>query len=57
MDDDTARLREELDALRAEVDTLRAEVAELRAYIGEVPCMECGITEFEEWRKERAEAS
>lgn len=40
-------------ALREEVAKLRAEVAELRSYIGEVPTMECGITSFEEWQKDR----
>ena len=43
----------ELSALREEVERLRHELAELREYIGEVPCMECGITSFEEWRKDR----
>jgi prefoldin subunit 5 len=49
----TPDLEEALAALRAEVATLRAEVAELRAYIGEVPTMECGITSFEAWQRER----
>jgi prefoldin subunit 5 len=53
MQDDIERLREELAALRAEVAALRVELAELRTYIGEVPAMECGITSYEEWRKER----
>lgn len=56
MDDDTSKLRDELAALRAEVAALRAELAELRDYIGDVPCMECGITGFEEWRAERQPA-
>ncbi|HKZ09484.1 MAG TPA: hypothetical protein VJL61_02115 [Rhodanobacteraceae bacterium] len=45
--------RAELSALRDEVERLRRELAELREYIGEVPCMECGITSFEEWQKDR----
>lgn len=49
-------LRGDLAALREELAALRAELAELRAYIGEVPCMECGITGFEEWRAERTPA-
>jgi prefoldin subunit 5 len=53
---ETARLdamRAELSTLREEVERLRHELAELREYIGEVPCMECGITSFEEWQKDR----
>jgi len=46
-------LRMELSALREEVERLRRELAELREYIGEVPCMECGITSFEAWQKDR----
>ena len=46
-------MRAELSALREEMERLRHELAELREYIGEVPCMECGITSFEEWQKER----
>ncbi|HET7561566.1 MAG TPA: hypothetical protein VFJ87_04205 [Rhodanobacteraceae bacterium] len=53
MPEQTPDLEEALAALRAEVATLRAEVAELRAYIGEVPTMECGITSFEAWQRER----
>jgi prefoldin subunit 5 len=45
-------MRTELAALREEVERLRRELAELREYIGEVPCMECGITSFEEWQKD-----
>lgn len=56
MDEDTAVLREEIAALRTELAAVRAELAELRDYIGEVPCMECGITSFEEWRRERQPA-
>jgi prefoldin subunit 5 len=51
--DNAETLREEIAALRAELAALRAELAELRAYIGEVPCMECGITPFEEWKQAR----
>jgi prefoldin subunit 5 len=46
-------MRAELSTLREEVERLRHELAELREYIGEVPCMECGITSFEEWQKDR----
>jgi len=42
----------ELSALREEVERLRRELAQLREYIGEVPCVECGITSFEEWQKD-----
>lgn len=52
--DESEVVRAELAALRAEVAALRAEVADLRDYIGEVPAMECGITDFAEWRRERA---
>ncbi|HEX7326848.1 MAG TPA: hypothetical protein VF292_16080 [Rhodanobacteraceae bacterium] len=47
------QLTAELAALRDEVAKLRAEVAELRNYIGEVPAMECGITDFDAWREGR----
>lgn len=53
MPDDIESLRAELAQLRDEVTQLRTELAELREYIGEVPCMECGITSFEEWHKDR----
>lgn len=53
MDFDPDRLRAEVDALRNEVAALRDGLAELRAYIGEVPCMECGITGFAEWKRDR----
>lgn len=53
VDDDIDGLRGEMGALRAELAALRAELRELRAYIGEVPSMECGITTFEEWQRER----
>ncbi|HEX5962014.1 MAG TPA: hypothetical protein VFY97_12330 [Rhodanobacteraceae bacterium] len=56
MGEDNAALRAEVAALRAEVAALRAELDELRAYIGEVPCMECGITGFEEWKLDREPA-
>lgn len=56
MQEESEQLRAELAALRAEVAALRAEVAELRDYIGEVPAMECGITDFAEWRREREKA-
>jgi prefoldin subunit 5 len=46
-------MRAEISALREEVERLKHELAELREYIGEVPCMECGITSFEEWQKDR----
>lgn len=46
-------MRADLAALREEVERLRRELGELREYIGEVPCMECGITSFEEWQKDR----
>ncbi|MBS0382482.1 MAG: hypothetical protein JSR56_08615 [Proteobacteria bacterium] len=55
MSEDDKPLAEELAALRAEVAALRAELAELREYIGDVPSMECGITSFAEWQKERME--
>ncbi|HEX5487625.1 MAG TPA: hypothetical protein VFX04_00585 [Rhodanobacteraceae bacterium] len=53
MDDDIEALRGEMAAMRTELAALRAELTELRAYIGEVPSMECGITTFEEWQRER----
>ncbi len=53
MAEETEQLRSELAALRAEVEALRKELAELRDYIGEVPAMECGITEFEAWKADR----
>lgn len=54
MADNVETLREEIATLRVELAALRTELAELRAYIGEVPCMECGITPFEEWKQARA---
>lgn len=56
VDEATAALQGEIAALRADVAALRAELSELRDYIGEVPCMECGITSFEEWRADREPA-
>ncbi len=56
MDEGDNELRGELAALRVELEALRAELAELREYIGEVPSMECGITTFEEWKREREDA-
>ena len=55
MVEDSKQPGEELGALRAEIAALRAELAELREYIGNVPSMECGITSFEQWQKDRAE--
>lgn len=53
MPDDIGSLRKEVADLRSQIGVLRAELVELRAYIGEVPSMECGITTFEEWQRER----
>jgi hypothetical protein len=53
VDDDIEALRGEMAAMRTELAALRAELTELCAYIGEVPSMECGITTFEEWQRER----
>ncbi|HEX7370802.1 MAG TPA: hypothetical protein VF284_11040 [Rhodanobacteraceae bacterium] len=53
---DLAEIQTSLATLRAEVADLRTQVAELRDYIGEVPAMECGITSFEEWQRDRAQA-
>lgn len=53
MPEETDELRAEVAALRADVEALRKELAELRDYIGEVPAMECGITEFEAWKADR----
>ena len=52
---DLANLEEAIATLRTEVARLRTEVAELRDYIGEVPAMECGITNFEEWQQGHAQ--
>lgn len=56
MADEEQELRQEVAALRAEVEALRKELAEMRNYIGEVPAMECGITSFEEWQRDREDA-
>lgn len=53
MPDEVKQLHVELAALRADVEALRKEIAELREYIGEVPAMECGITEFAAWKADR----
>ncbi|MCK9539487.1 hypothetical protein [Dokdonella sp.] len=56
MTDPLANLATDVAGLHDELARLRAELAELRDYIGEVPMMECGITSFEEWKREREEA-
>lgn len=56
METDLEQMRHEFATLRDEVAGLREELAELRKYIGEVPAMECGITTFEDWRREQGRA-
>lgn len=52
MQDEIEQLRTDLAALRTELEKLREELADLRRYIGEVPTMECGITSFEDWKRD-----
>lgn len=51
--DDKTSLAAAVAALREEVSQLGAELDELRRYIGEIPALECGITRFEDWKREQ----
>lgn len=53
MQNEIEELRAAIEALREEVAALRKAMQEMRDYIGEVPAMECGITPFEDWQRDR----